>query len=91
MSIYLGNLSIAQIEERLGIELTDAERSELTGARQERIGDVALAPDKWHCYDLPFIIACGSREMAEKLCKILSPYSSRMKCQLQIGIDGGKN
>jgi len=88
MPIYLGNLSVAQIEERLGIELTEAERSELTSARQEAVLDVALAPDKWHCYDLPFTIVCGSREMATKVCGILSPYSSQMKCRLQVGIDG---
>jgi len=89
MGFALGNLSVAQIEERLGIELTETERSELTASRQEAVLDVALAPDKWHCFDLPFIIACGSYEFAEKLYKMLSPYSSKMTCRLQIGVGGG--
>jgi len=90
MGFMLGNLSVAQIEERLGIELTEAERSELTASRQEPVNDVPIAPDKWHCFDLPFTIVCGSREMATKVCGILSPYSSQMKCRLQVVIDDGR-
>ena len=87
--MYMGNLSVEQIEERLGIELTEAEREELRSTRQMKATDIA--PDKWHGFDFPFMIACGSREMATKVCGILSPYSSQMKCRLQVGIDGRAN
>jgi hypothetical protein len=90
MQIYLGNLSVAQIEERLGIELTEAERSELIASRQAPVNNTPIAPDAWHCFDLPFMIVCGSREMATKVYGILSPYSSQMKCRLQVVIDDGR-
>ena len=87
--MMLGNLSVAQIEERLGIQLAEAERSEMESMRQMKA--TGIAPDKWHGFDFPFMIVCGSREMAEKLYKMLSPYGGKMKCQLQIGISGGEN
>mgnify|MGYP000856623385 CR=1 FL=1 len=86
--MMLGNLSVAQIEERLGIQLAEAERSELIASRQEPVNNIPIAPDAWHCFDLPFMIVCGSREMAEKLYKMLSPYGGEMTCRLQIGVDG---
>lgn len=36
MSIFLGNLSLEQVEERTGISLTDDDRLELNGVRQEK-------------------------------------------------------
>lgn len=85
MPIYLGNMTVRQIEERLGITL-DAEASEFLARTRQDIAS-NLAPDKWHCYDLPFIIACGSREMATKVMEILRPYSEQMKVPIQIGVD----
>lgn len=82
MSIYLGNLSVKQIEERLGITLEDAEREQLLSTRECNAS--YIPKDKWHCFDIPFIIQCGSKETAIIVRDMLSPYSDKMKCQIRI-------
>ena len=81
--IMLGNLSLGQIEERTGISISSEDRAELSGMRQEKAENIA--PGKWHCFDLPFMIVCGDKPTAEKVLKILSPYDwSKAKQALQI-------
>lgn len=83
MAIYLGNLSVNQIEERLNIILTDMERDNLSKMRESNACNI---PDgKWHCFDIPFMIMCGSKETAIIIRDILAPYSSEMACKIQIG------
>lgn len=83
MNIFLGNLSVKQIEERTGILLSEADKAELSGMRQEKAENIALG--KWHCFDLPFMVVCGDKPTAEKVVKILSVYDwSKAKEALQI-------
>jgi hypothetical protein len=82
--VMLGNLSVQQIEERLGIELTDEERAFLSSSRQQRAE--GIAKDKWHCFDIPFVMVCGSQETAMKVCEILRPYESKMTDAIRIVI-----
>jgi hypothetical protein len=86
MSVFLGNLSIHQIQERLGIELTAEEVKFFESSWQERASDID--PNKWHCFDMPFMLACGSREFAIKVYGILGQYSDQMTTQLQVGVEG---
>lgn len=86
MAIYLGNLTTKQIENRLGIELTQAERSELDALREETTSRVH-GRDVWHCYDIPFVIVCGSYGVCTKIRDIMSAYADRMKGTLQIAGD----
>lgn len=86
MSIMLGNLTVKQIQQRLGIELTESEESKLLNRKQDEASDIAK--DKWHCFDLPFVLVCGSYETAVFVHDILSPYSDKMNTQLQISING---
>lgn len=86
MNVMLGNLTVKQIEERLGIKLTDTERELLNNTHQSKAENIK--EDKWHCFDLPFTILCGSMDTAIKVRDILSPYSSSMHGQIQIAIDG---
>lgn len=85
MNIYLGNLTVGQITERLEITLTDEEILIMNKSNQESAQNIA--PDKWHCFDIPFTIACGSMDMAIKIRDLLSPYSEKMKQPLQISIN----
>ena len=89
MSIYLGNLTVKQIEKRLGIELTDDERAELESYR-ENVCDKVTGRNVWHCYDIPFELVVGSKKTADVVYKILFPYSSKMQCQLRVSADYGK-
>ena len=84
MSIMLGNLTVEQIENRLGIELTDDERILLKQSRQQEASNIK--PDRWHCFDMPFTVVCGSYETASKINDILSPYSKQMTGQLTLSI-----
>ena len=83
MIIMLGNLTLKQIEERTGISVSDSDRAELNGMRQEKAENIASG--KWHCFDLPFMLVCGDKPTAEKVVKILSPYDwQKAKEALQI-------
>ena len=85
MNMLLGNLNTKQIQERLGITLTTEETTRLESMRQDNAQ--SIASDKWHGFDIPFNIVCGSRETAVKIYGILKPYSEFMKEQLQISIE----
>ncbi len=87
MNVYLGNLTVKQIEQRLGIEFSEAERAEL--AATHHMGASNIPKGKWHCFDLPFIIACGGHDFAARVRDILTPYASRFNCQIEVGVDNG--
>ncbi len=83
MTIFLGNLSVKQIEERMGIQLADSEKEELSKMRQEKAEKIE--PGRWHCFDLPFMIICGDKPTAEKVVKIFSAHDlSHVKEALQV-------
>ena len=75
MGIYLGNLTVEQIERRLGIRLTEEHRKELADNRQERVNNTPLEPGKWHCYDCPFMLMTHDMKTAEKYRDILCSYN----------------
>lgn len=86
MYIYLGNLSVEQIEERTGITLSDEHRDYMKAHRQETVNDTPIANEKWHCFDIPFMIMAGNKETAEYYTDMLSTYDwSKCKEPLQIG------
>ena len=83
MMIMLGNLTLKEIEERTGISVSDSDRAELSGMRQEKAENIASG--KWHCFYLPFMLVCGDKPTAEKAVKILSAYDwTKAKQALQI-------
>ena len=82
MGIMLGNLTLSQIESRLGITLTEQERELLNPMRQENAQNIAI--DKWHCFDIPFMIVCGNKDTACMVRDIFAKYAGDMKTPLQI-------
>lgn len=84
MTVYLGNLSIEDIERRLGIQLSADCVEYMQDKRQQNAGK--LAKDKWHCFDMPFVLVCENREMATVIYNHLKPFSEDMKTPLQIAI-----
>ena len=87
MYVFFGNLNVPEIENRLGIELAPEERDFLNSTRQQNAENIK--PGKWHCFDLPFVLACGCREMADKLNAMLIKYEKQMKCQIHINVEEG--
>lgn len=92
MGIYLGNLSVEQIEKRTGITLSDKHRDYMKANRQEAINNTPLEVGKWHCFDIPFMIMTGNKETAEHYIDMLSTYDwSECKEPLQIGWEWNNN
>lgn len=85
MSIMLGNLSVEQMENRLGIALSDEHRRILEDSRQERVNGVPLEDGSWHCFDIPFMMVCDTKTTAIKLRDIIKPYLIEKNSVFQIG------
>ena len=85
MSIYLGNLDVIDIERRAGVEFSDELRDYMKDRKQNAAANVA--PDKWHCFDLPFVLVCGSMEVAETIYKHLEPVAKQFKEPMQISVN----
>ena len=84
MNIYLGNLSVEQIEKRLGINFPEDIREFMNKNRQHEAANIAKG--KWHCFDIPFNIVCGDMETAEKIFYSVKEKSGQVKEQLQFSI-----
>lgn len=75
MCIFLGNMSLEQMEERLGIKLSDEHRQQFEGKRQEHVNDKQLGDGCWHCFDIPFTLMCDTQETAVRYRDIIQQYS----------------
>ncbi len=80
----LGNLSVSQIEERLGIDFPTEIREFMKRNHQATASDIAKG--KWHCFDLPFHIVCGDLETATKIYESVKERSSECKATLQFSL-----
>lgn len=83
MGIMLGNQTPDQIARRLKIELSEEHKKELTESWQQRAENIEM--DKWHCFDIPFMMVCGSRETAEKFRDLFLTYDLSKGELFQIG------
>ena len=84
MNIYLGNLSIEEIESRAGVSFPEELKKYMDTRRQESASNIKNG--KWHCFDIPFILVCGDIEVATEIHNHLKDFSSDFKEQLQIAI-----
>lgn len=90
MNIFLGNLSVSQIESRTGITLSDSDREYMNANRQEKVNDTKLETGKWHCFDMPFMIMTHDKQTAVKYRDMLMTYDwSSCREVLQIGWEDG--
>lgn len=88
MNIMLGNLSVSQIEKRLGIEFPEDIREFMKQTHQAEASNIGKG--KWHCFDIPFNLVCGDLETATKIFNSIKDRSSECKEQLQISLSGGE-
>lgn len=84
MSILLGNLSIQEIESRVGVEFPETAKDYMAPRKQEEAQHIR--PGSWHCFDIPFTLLCGDRETAQAVYDHLSPIASQFKEPLQVAI-----
>lgn len=83
MNIYLGNLSIEQIEREYQVQFSEEDRTWLKEHRQTNVS-IVLGADKWHCFDFPRIIAVGSADFRQEIFDRLKNYA--FKGQIGIGV-----
>lgn len=84
MSLYLGNLSIEDMERRIGIDFTEELKEYMVPRKQEKASNIKKG--KRHCYDIPFVLICGDMETATEIHKQLKDFSSDFKEPLQIAL-----
>jgi len=84
MSIYLGDLSIEEIEKRAGIDFPK-ELKDYMGTRKQNSAS-NIKQGKWHCFDIPFVLVCGDIETAMEIHNHLKGFSSDFKEPLQISV-----
>lgn len=82
--MYLGNLTVEEMEKRCKIVLTENERKILEELREDTISKVR-GNNKIHIYDIPFLIECGNVEARKTVLDILTPYSGSIKARLGVG------
>lgn len=84
MSIFLGNLTIDDMENRTGVKFPVELREMLEQSHQDEASNVAEG--KWHCFDIPFFMVCGGRPMAQRVYDLLKADAGKFKQPLQIGL-----
>ena len=84
MNIMLGNLSVNQIEQRLGIDFPKEIKEFMEQTHQASANNVAEG--KWHCFDIPFHLVCGDMETAVKIYDSIKEKTKYCKESLAISI-----
>ena len=84
MNIMLGNLTVSQIEDRLGIAFPEEIRTLMKENHQATASKIEKG--KWHCYDMPFSLVCGDVETATKIYNSVKDRGSECKEALQIAV-----
>lgn len=82
MNIYLGNLTIKEIEKRIGIDFPEETREYLKNNHQPEAANIKKG--KWHCFDMPFMMVCGDLETARMIFESVKDRISEVKEPLKI-------
>jgi hypothetical protein len=80
----LGNLTVSQIEKRLGIEFPKEIRDFMKDSHQSTASNIAKG--KWHCFDIPFQLVCGDVETATKIYNSVKERAHEVNEPLQISV-----
>jgi len=83
--ILLGNLTIEQMEARTGVTFSEELKNFLKETYQANATNIA--PNKWHCFDIPFTLVCGDMQIAQKIYNYLKLEAKNFKEPLQISIN----
>lgn len=76
----LGNLSVKQIESRLGIEFPQEIRDFMGKTHEPNANKIPKG--KWHCFDMPFNLMCGDMETATRIFESVKEKSTECKERL---------
>lgn len=84
MAIYLGNLSVTEMQARTGVTFPAELLTYLNENRWEKASNVPKG--KWHCFDIPFMLIAGDMDTAQMIYDHLKPLTKSFKQPMQIGI-----
>lgn len=70
--IYLGNLSIEQIEREYCVLFSEEDKKWLLEHHQDKAEEIKS--DKWHFFDIPRVVVVGSQEFGRELYNRLTKY-----------------
>lgn len=82
--IYLGDLTIEQMESRSGVVFPEELKVFMKDRHQPEA--TGIKAGKWHCFDLPFMLVCGDMKTAQQIYDHLSPMAASFSEPLQIGV-----
>lgn len=77
--VMLGNLSISEIEKRLGITFPKETKDFMKSTYSL---DADVKHGTWHCFDIPFVLYCGDYETAKTIYEGLKPLHDQCKEKL---------
>ena len=80
MTIYLGNLTIEQIEKEYGVNFSEEDKQWLSEHHQDQAS--GIEKDKWHFFDIPRIMMTGSNEFAKEIYDRFVKYSFKGQFRL---------
>lgn len=80
----LGNLSVEQIEKRIGFDFPEKIKELMKQTHQSEASNIAKG--KWHCFDIPFNLVCGDIETAAKIFNSVKERLDEVKEVLQISV-----
>jgi len=84
MGFMLGDLSIKQIEERIGVNFPEDIREFMKATHQSKAENIAKG--KWHCFDMPFNLVCGDMDVATKIFNSVKEKKDEVKEPLRFMI-----
>ena len=82
--MMLGNLSVKQMEERMGIEFPEELKEILNKYHQHEANNIKEG--FWHCFDFPFTMVCGGNDLARLIFNHLSPMQDLISTPLQLSV-----
>lgn len=83
--MMLGNLSVNQMEDRMGIEFPAELKEVLIKYHQHNVS-IPINEGFWHCFDLPFTMVCGGKDLAQLVCDHLLPMVDLISTPLQVSV-----
>lgn len=83
--MMLGNLSVEQMERRMGIVFPDDLKKVLAKYHQNNVA-TDIKPGYWHCFDIPFTMVCGNTDLAELVQEKLTPLVDKIVTPLSVMI-----
>lgn len=89
MNVMLGNLTVQDIECRLGIDFPEDIKNFMHSSKQNKASDVKEG--MWHCFDIPFHMVCGDAETAHKIYDSLKDQADKVKEPLAFSINSKNN